>query len=86
MLVEEVLLEDVATKVVLEVTPDEVCVVGFVLGVGVFDKKGGGLDAEVMPFSFLEFTGPREVTLDEVFGFGREKVGALLCCDERDQG
>ena len=55
------LLEGVAGEVVVEITPDEVGVVGIVLGVGVFDDKIDALNAEVMPGISFKRASPGEV-------------------------
>ena len=69
----EVLLEDVSAKIVFKIAPDEVCVIGFVLSVGVFDEEFGSLNAEVVGFSFFEFTGPSELGPGKCLrGDGRE--------------
>lgn len=85
MLVLEVFLEEVASEVVVEVAPDEVGVVGVVLGVGVFDEEVVGLDAEVVGFSGFEGAGPREVCGGELVAVEAEEEVALVGGDGFDE-
>ena len=56
-----VLAEEVGTEVAVEVAPEAVDVVGFVLGVVVFEDERAALHAVVVRLAALEAAGPREV-------------------------
>ena len=80
-----VALEDVLTEVAVEIAPDDVDVVGVVLGVVIFNDEGGALDTVVVLLPFLRAADPREFdVIDSGFAqfcqaFFRE-FGALNIC------
>ena len=46
-----VLLEEILAKVILKISPNGMNVIGFILGVVVFQNKGGSLHSVVVGFS-----------------------------------
>ena len=73
-----VLLKHIAAEVILQVTPDEVGVVGVVLGVGVFDEEVFPLNTEVVFFASLKRASPCEV---EVFALEGVNFAKLIGAD-----
>jgi hypothetical protein len=56
-----VVLEEILSEVILKISPDSVDMVGFILGVVIFENKGRSLDSIIVRLSPLKLARPSKM-------------------------